>query len=135
MTSKNFWCYDYTKVAIIIFTKEGAPMSKSTSFDYKAHNQKIASLRGKDWKRKLSIAKPKESLLALVRCQKGFTQVSILPHLGIKTQTSYARIERGEVLVPKERAEKIAKVLNTKSENLFWQPEPNKYLALPGGGV
>lgn len=105
-------------------------MAKSTKFDYTSHNKKIAGLRGKDWKRKLSRAKLGETLLAQIRFKRGFTQESILPQLGIKTQATYGRIERAKALASRPRAEKISQVLQCPINKLFVETEPNKYLAL-----
>lgn len=105
-------------------------MKKSTKFDYSTHNKKIAGLRGKDWRRKLSQAKLGETLLAQTRFKKGFTQESILPQLGINTQATYARIERAKALASKPRAEKISQILNVPINKLFVEVEPNRFLAL-----
>lgn len=110
-------------------------MNKSTDFDRAEHNRRISHMRGRNWKQNLRSAKPKPTLLAALRCEKGYSQESFLPQVDIKTQTVYAKIERGESLVEPERAMKIAKALGVKPGVIFWEPEPNKFLALPHGNA
>jgi DNA-binding XRE family transcriptional regulator len=109
-------------------------MGRSLTFDYKAHNEKIAKLRGKSWKKALINKKLEKSVhitaIKLNRAKVGLSQQDMLPRIGIKTQTTYGRIERGERLANKQRAEKISKTLNIPINKLFVQIEDNKFLAI-----
>ena len=109
-------------------------MARSATFDYRQHNQKIAGMRGDGWKKKLQQSKLDASknptALKVRRVSMGLSQDDMLQLIEVNTQTTYARIERGERFASKERAEKIARALNASVKQLFIQSDENKFLAI-----
>lgn len=111
-------------------------MGSSTTFDYKAHNKKVASRRGDKWRKNLSIKKlascENPSVLKIKRVAHGFSQMEMLPRVDIKHLTTYARIERAELVVEKDRAIRIAVSLKTPMKEMFVHVDvnPDKYLAI-----
>jgi len=94
---------------------------------FKKHNKKVASLRGRDWRKNLMLAKFKNkeiTSLCEIRIEKGLSQCNMSKKLSIVT---YRRIESGDRPAKKVYAVQIAKKLKVPLNKLF-KKENNKYI-------
>jgi DNA-binding XRE family transcriptional regulator len=98
------------------------------------HNRKIAKLRGNSWRKALMMAKlnkaPVKTAIKFKRVNLGLSHYDIMPRLGIKHQTIYARIERGDGYANPKQAEDIAKILKSSLDDLFIKVTDKKFLAI-----
>lgn len=96
-------------------------VKKSRGFDRKAHNQKIAKIRGKEWKSKLKWSKLGEnaSLMAWERVGKNLSQRDMVRLTSVGSQVTYLRIENRTRKANKKNAETIAKTLGVKVADIF----------------
>ena len=95
-------------------------------------NSKVAASRGKAWKAKLMSGKMEVHMnptkLRLTRLEKQINQITLAKKIGLSTAT-YGSIERGKRPVSNERANKIAKNVGVRVEQIFSSINKKKMLA------
>lgn len=106
-------------------------MEKTNNFNWSDFNKKIAGLRGESWRKKLIQNKlyktEHPTAMKFRRVNLGISQREMIQRVGIKNMNTYGRIERGEAYASKERAKKIADVLNTTLPEIFLPVEIRKH--------
>lgn len=85
-------------------------------------NSKVAKNRGSKWQKNLLSgrleAQMNPTLIRVTRIKRDFTQQDMAKKLGV-TNTTYGAIESGKRTVKKEIAEKICKILDLNSTQVF----------------
>ncbi len=104
------------------------------SFDYSAHNKKVAKCRGEEWKRKLKVGKlktaEKPTKIRVLRVKLGWSQSDLLGKISIKSLTTLSKLEKGNSAVSFKVAREISKALTTTVPNLFTKEnDKRKYIA------